>query len=99
MAGIPRAVVDEMGNLTAEGVADDKPIGRPAEGTARTRGEGTAADAQGEDIEGWWEVGEDIFGPGLGRLGGRAVVPGVEGDVGVEAIHVFIHTADRGEGG
>ena len=70
VAGISRAVVNEMGNLTAEGVADDKPIGRPTKGTARTRGEGTAAHAQGEDIEGWWEVDEYIFGPGLGRLRG-----------------------------
>ena len=99
VAGPTCAVVDEVGNLTAEGEADDEPTGRPAEGTARTRRNGTAAHAQGEGVEGGRKVNEYVFRPGLGRLWRRAVVPGMESDVRVEAVHVLINAADSREGG
>ena len=97
MAGPTCAVVDEVGNLTAEGEADDEPTGRPAKGTARTRRNGTAALAQGEGVKGRRKVNEYVFRPGLGRLWRRAVVPGMESDVRVEAVHVLIDTPNSSE--
>ena len=62
-AGSPCGVVDEVGYLTAEGVADDKPTGRTAEGTASARRNGTAAHTQGEDVEWRREREENVLGP------------------------------------
>ena len=62
-AGSPCGVVDEVGYLTAEGIADDKPTGRTAEGTASTRRNSTAAHTQGEDVEGRREGEENVLSP------------------------------------